>query len=93
MAMLDAMALGLALERFPVEEALRQYRMARRWHVWLYQAMSRAFTPQYQSDSRVLPVLRDRLLYPLSAVAPIPAILTRLVCGDLIPPMASLTGR
>ncbi|WP_413718560.1 FAD-dependent oxidoreductase [Silicimonas sp. MF1-12-2] len=93
MAMLDAMALGLALERFPVEEALRHYRMARRWHVWLYQAMSRAFTPQYQSDSRVLPVLRDRALYPLSAVPPIPAILTRLVCGDLIPPMASLTGR
>lgn len=93
MAMLDAMALGLALERFPVEEALRQYRLARRWHVWLYQAMSRAFTPQYQSDSRVLPVLRDRLLYPLSALPPIPAILTRLVCGDLIPPMASLTQR
>ena len=93
MAMLDAMALGLALERFPVEEALRQYRMARRWHVWLYQAMSRAFTPQYQSDSRVLPVLRDRVLYPLSTLPPIPAILTRLVCGDLIPPMASLTQR
>ena len=93
MAMLDAMALGLALERFPVEEALRQYRMTRRWHVWLYQAMSRAFTPQYQSDSRVLRVLRDRFLYPLSTMPPIPAILTRLVCGDLIPPMASLTGR
>ncbi len=91
MAMLDAMALASALERFPVEEALRHYRLARRWHVWIYQAMSRAFTPQYQSDSRVLPALRDRVLYPLSAVPPIPGILTRLVCGDLIPPMASLT--
>ena len=90
MAMLDAMALATALGRFPLDEALRHYRLARRWHVWIYQAMSRAFTPQYQSDSRVLPVLRDRFLYPLSALPPIPRILTRLVCGDLIPPMASL---
>ncbi|NNF90258.1 MAG: FAD-dependent monooxygenase [Boseongicola sp.] len=91
MAMLDAWALANAVARFPLDEALRHYRMSRRWHVWIYQAMSRAFTPQYQSDSRVLPVLRDRLMYPLSAVPPIPAILTRLVCGDLIPPMASLS--
>lgn len=93
MAMLDAWALATALGRFPVDEALRQYRMARRWHVWIYQAMSWAFTPQYQSDSRVLPALRDRVLYPISAVPPVPAILTRLVCGDLIPPMAGLEVR
>lgn len=93
MAMLDAMALATALERFPVEEALRHYRLARRWHVRIYQAMSRAFTPQYQSHSRILPVLRDRYLFPLSALPPIPRILSRLVCGDLIPPMASLSER
>ncbi len=92
MAMLDAMALATAVDLFPLDEALRQYRMARRWHVWIYQTMSRAFTPQYQSNSRFLPVLRDRLLYPLSTVPPIPRILNRLVCGDLIPPMASLSG-
>jgi 2-polyprenyl-6-methoxyphenol hydroxylase-like FAD-dependent oxidoreductase len=93
MAMLDAFALATALTRFPVREALRQYRLARRWHVWIYQAMSRAFTPQYQSDSRFLPVLRDRVLYPVSTVPPVPAILTRLVCGDLVSPMAGLETR
>lgn len=91
MAMLDAYALSVALARFPLDEALRHYRMSRRWHVWIYQAMSRAFTPQYQSDSRILPTLRDRVLYPISTIPPIPRVLTRLVCGDLIPPMASLT--
>ena len=90
MAMLDAWALSLALKRFPLEEALRHAERARRWHVWIYQAMSWAFTPQYQSDSRVLPILRDRVLYPASTIPPVPRILSRLVCGDLIPPHASL---
>lgn len=90
MAMLDAWALSLALKRFPLEEALRHAERARRWHVWIYQAMSWAFTPQYQSDSRVLPFLRDRVLYPASTIPPVPRILSRLVCGDLIPPHASL---
>ena len=90
MAMLDAWALALAIKRFPLSEALQHFERARRWHVRIYQAMSWAFTPQYQSDSRVLPILRDRVLYPVSAIPPIPKILTRLVCGDLIPPHASL---
>ncbi|MEX3014282.1 FAD-dependent oxidoreductase [Gymnodinialimonas hymeniacidonis] len=93
MALLDARALQLALRQATVEEALRRYAMARRWHVWLYQMMSASFTPQYQSDSRALPVLRDRVLAPLSRTFPVPAILTKLVCGDLVPPMASLTPR
>ena len=90
MAMLDAWALSLSLKRFPLEEALRHAERARRWHVWIYQAMSWAFTPQYQSDSRFLPVLRDRVLYPVSTIPPVPGILSKLVCGDLIPPHASL---
>ena len=75
------------------DEALRLYAGARRWHVLAYQAMSAAFTPQYQSDSRALPVLRDHVLAPLSRTWPIPRILTRLVCGDLVPPMPGLTPR
>jgi 2-polyprenyl-6-methoxyphenol hydroxylase-like FAD-dependent oxidoreductase len=90
MALLDALALAVALDRWPVEEALGHYARARRWHVRIYQGMSAAFTPQYQSDSRWLPVLRDRVLFPLSQVPPLPRILTRLVCGDLLPPLASL---
>jgi len=87
MALLDALALAHALRAEP-EDPGPHYAWARRWHVRLYQAMSAAFTPQYQSDSRLLPVLRDHLLAPLSQFGPLPAILTRLVRGDLIPPMA-----
>lgn len=91
MALLDARALQLALQQAPVEEALPYYAKARRWHVRTYQAMSWAFTPQYQSDSKILPVLRDRMLFPASQTWPIPKVLTRLVCGDMLPPLGSLT--
>lgn len=90
MALLDAAALAAVLERAEGAAALRLYAAARRWHVRVYQALSWAFTPQYQSDSRLLPVLRDRLLYPLSRVPPAPAMLSRLVRGDLLPPLGDL---
>lgn len=92
MALLDACALARALEaaRNDVALALKWYAQARRWHVRSYQLMSRLFTPQYQSDSRWLPALRDRALFPLSQVRPLPGMLTRLVCGDLLPPLGSL---
>ncbi|MBF9034009.1 NAD(P)-binding protein [Rhodobacterales bacterium HKCCE2091] len=93
MALLDARALQLALRDRPLSEALPRYASARRWHVAAYQALSASFTPQYQSDSRFLPVVRDRLLAPMSQVPPLPRILTRLVCGDLLPPMPALTPR
>jgi 2-polyprenyl-6-methoxyphenol hydroxylase-like FAD-dependent oxidoreductase len=92
MALLDAWALARALDKAAgdVQLAAQWYAQARRWHVRGYQTMSRLFTPQYQSDSRVLPWLRDRVLFPLSMVPPLPGILTRLVCGDLLPPLGSL---
>ncbi len=92
MALLDAWALARALQQAQDDTALalQWYAMARRWHVRGYQWMSRLFTPQYQSDSTVLPLLRDRVLFPLSQVPPLPRVLTRLVCGDLLPPFGSL---
>ncbi|EPX80662.1 FAD-dependent oxidoreductase [Litoreibacter arenae] len=93
MAMLDASALAKALAQHGLQDALPAYAMARRWHVRIYQAMSWAFTPQYQSDSRWLPTLRDHVLFPVSQLPPVPRLLTRLVRGDMIPPMASLTPR
>lgn len=92
MALLDAWALVQAITRAEGDMALaaQWYAQARRWHVRGYQLMSRAFTPQYQSDSRWLPVLRDRLLFPLSQLRPVQRVLTRLVCGDLVPPLGSL---
>ncbi len=91
MALLDARALALAL-RLPLEEALPAWHTSRRWHLGLYQALSAAFTPQYQSHSRVLPALRDRLLSPLSRLWPLPRILSSLVAGDLVPPIAGYPG-
>lgn len=93
MAMLDASALAKAIAQHSLQDALPAYAMARRWHVRIYQAMSRSFTPQYQSDSKILPVIRDYALFPVSQIWPIPRLLTRLVRGDMIPPMASLTPR
>lgn len=88
MALLDAMALALALRDAPVDRALPGYARMRRWHVRLYQTMSAAFTPMYQSDSRLLPLLRDHLLAPVSRLPPLPGLLTSLVSGDMIPPLA-----
>jgi 2-polyprenyl-6-methoxyphenol hydroxylase-like FAD-dependent oxidoreductase len=87
MALLDAQALALAL-RQPMEDALPAYHRSRRWHLGLYQTLSAAFTPQYQSHSRALPAVRDHFLSPLSRLWPLPRILSSLVSGDLIPPIA-----
>lgn len=87
MALLDAFALSRAL-RLPLDKALPAYHRSRRWHLGLYQSLSAAFTPQYQSHSRTLPLLRDHLLSPLSRLWPLQRILTALVSGDLIPPIA-----
>ncbi|MDZ4088876.1 MAG: NAD(P)/FAD-dependent oxidoreductase [Tabrizicola sp.] len=91
MALLDARALALAL-RLPLEDALPRYRQTRRWHLGLYQTLSAAFTPQYQSHSRALPAARDHLMSPLSRLWPLPRILSALVSGDLIPPIAGQPG-
>ena len=89
MALLDAYALAWSLRQCrDVGEALTMYVRSRRWHIGIYQAMSWAFTPQYQSDSRALPWLRDNVLMPVSRIPPVPRILSALVCGTLVPPVA-----
>ena len=89
MALLDAMALATALASCDLDDALPRYAALRRWHVRGYQAMSAAFTPMYQSHSRILPRVRDHVLAPMSKLPPVRAVLTRLVAGTLIPPLAS----
>lgn len=91
MALFDALALARALKTAAPEDALPRYAQMRRWHVRAYQGMSAAFTPQYQSDSRILPALRDWVLAPLSLTWPLPLILSKLVAGELIPPLAGET--
>lgn len=89
MALLDAYALALAVQTEGADPG-PLYAKLRRWHVRLYQGMSAVFTPQYQSGSRILPIVRDRLLMPVSQIWPVPRILTRLVGGDLILPLAGV---
>ena len=89
MALLDALALTEALRLHSVADALPAYARMRRWHVRSYQVMSRLFTPMYQSDSRALPLIRDHILGPMAGLPVVRSILTALVSGDMIPPVAS----
>ncbi|SHG88020.1 2-polyprenyl-6-methoxyphenol hydroxylase [Cognatiyoonia sediminum] len=90
MAMLDALAIAKAIQSAPLSDVGQLYAKARRLHVGIYQAMSAAFTPQYQSNSNALPILRDRILFPLSRIHPIPRILSTLVCGTMVKPIGKL---
>jgi 2-polyprenyl-6-methoxyphenol hydroxylase-like FAD-dependent oxidoreductase len=88
MAMLDALALARALEsRGELSERLRRYARMRWWHVRLFQAASSMFTPFYQSDSRLLPILRDWLAAPVSRLPVGDALLARLVSGMTVSPL------
>ncbi|MEE9452964.1 MAG: NAD(P)/FAD-dependent oxidoreductase [Paracoccaceae bacterium] len=87
MALLDAAALAEMLGKHPVEIALPAYQKARRAHVQLYQFLSWTLTPMYQSDSKIMPWLRNWVLAPLSNIAPFPWLLTRVGSGNIIPPI------
>ena len=91
MALLDAFALAKALREAgdPSEAARRAVRL-RRGHVRLYQGMSALFTPVYQSDSRALPWLRDRIAGPLARLWPATAILAAMVSGLIGRPLKRL---
>ena len=91
MALLDAYALAHALRIRPDPcDATRLYAAMRRWHVRLYQSASWLFTPVYQSDSIVLPWLRDWITAPLGRVPPAPRVLAKLVAGELGDPLGRI---
>ena len=91
MALLDARALAHVLAVQPdVEQALAAYARTRRRHVRVFQALSYAFTPFYQSDSAVLPLIRDRLVATVSRIAPVSQLLASMVAGTLVDPFASI---
>ncbi|WP_294327589.1 NAD(P)/FAD-dependent oxidoreductase [uncultured Sphingomonas sp.] len=93
MALLDAYALALALRRSPdVGTALTQAVAMRQRHVRLYQALTALFTPVYQSDSRLLPFLRDRIVGPLSKLWPATRIQAAMVSGLIGDPLGPLFG-
>lgn len=89
MALLDAAALAHALKHTDdLDVALAAYVRARRSHVRLFQVLSYAFTPFYQSDSTVMPFLRDTLVATVAKLPPAPQLLASIVAGTLIDPFA-----
>ena len=91
MALLDALALAKAFENEKnTDDALQRYVQSRQRHVRLYQAMSRVFTPVFQSDSLFLPFLRDRLTDRLVRIPFFRSILSEMVAGTLGNPFQDL---
>jgi salicylate hydroxylase len=91
MALLDAHALARGLRGAPdVGRGLAAAVAMRRRHVRLYQSLTALFTPVYQSDSRVLPFVRDRLVGPLSGRWPANRIQAAMVSGLIGRPLAPL---
>lgn len=91
MALLDAFALAKSLrETNDLQCALDRTVALRRRHIRLYQGMSFLFTPVYQSDSAVLPWLRDRIVGPLARLWPATAILAAIVSGLIGRPLKPL---
>lgn len=88
MALLDAAALahGLA-ETADVDSAIDHYCRARRDHVRLFQFLSLAFTPFYQSDSHLVSAIRDQLVATVANIPPLPRLLAAIVSGTLIDPL------
>lgn len=91
MALLDAFALAKALEtQNGLDNALQEYARSRRLHILIYQTASYLFTPVYQSDSYILPFLRDHLMAQVIRIHPTPKILAALVAGVFGDPMHEL---
>jgi len=70
LALIDALVLARCLAAQPeVVPALAAYTTARRAHLNYYQSASSVLTPVFQSDARLLPLLRD-LFMPLACHVP-----------------------
>ncbi len=91
MALLDAFALAKGLRDAPdIAGGIAAAVTMRSRHVRLYQALTALFTPVYQSDSRSLPFVRDRLVGPLSGTWPANRIQALMVGGLIGSPLAPL---
>jgi salicylate hydroxylase len=87
-ALLDVQALAEALGTHKdIGHAAQDYARRRRRHVLVYQALSYLFTPFYQSDSSVLPFLRDRLVSQAARVPFAQRLLAHMVAGTIVQPM------
>ena len=87
MGLLDALTLADALETHAdLDEALMAYARIRRWHIRLYQALSRGFTPFYQAEGKMLPWVRDHVLGKIARLPFAGRMLAATVSGVLLDP-------
>lgn len=91
MALLDAYGLAKGLESDgPLQDRLEHTASLRSGHVKLYQALTWAATPLYQSERRWHALLRDLILTPAGRIKPAPRIQARLVSGLVGDPLGRL---
>jgi len=91
MALLDAYALALAIERSSdIETALRQFLHLRTNHVRLYQWMTWWFTPPFQSSSLWPAIFRDHFMAPGSRIGPLPRVKAATLSGLAGSPLEKL---
>ncbi|RKE84787.1 NAD(P)/FAD-dependent oxidoreductase [Rhizobium sp. AG855] len=91
MALLDAASLASAfIHAEDAGAAISRHLQQRQMHVRSYQLLSQVLTPFYQSDSRLLPVLRDHLIAPVTTLPGIRSVISTLVTGDLLDPVGRL---
>ena len=91
MALLDAWALACAIgEAGEIDMALARFLRLRRGHVRLYQWLTWAFTPPFQSASVWPAIFRDQLMAPASRIGPLPKIKALTLSGLLGAPLARL---
>jgi 2-polyprenyl-6-methoxyphenol hydroxylase-like FAD-dependent oxidoreductase len=89
MALIDAIALRTAMRGGGgIAESLSAYAASRRLHIVFYQTLSIVLTPFYQSDSRLLPLLRDRIIAPmLRRRGIVHAMIAAMVTGGVLDPV------
>ncbi|HLW92629.1 MAG TPA: NAD(P)/FAD-dependent oxidoreductase, partial [Roseiarcus sp.] len=81
-AMLDALALADALGRVrDIGQALATFAEFRRRHVRFYQSASALLTPFFQSDSKLLPLIRDAAFDRLKVVPYLKREMLRTLAG------------
>ena len=91
MALLDAFALDQAFTRREgLDAALQEYARLRRVHILIYQLISKLFTPVYQSNSELLPFIRDQILAHVMGIKPMQIILSAIVSGTMGNPFKTL---
>ncbi len=91
MALLDAASLCTALvSQSTIADGLTRHLRQRQMHIRFYQLLSSILTPFYQSDSRILPFSRDLLIGPVTKFPLLRGLITTLVTGELLSPVARI---